>query len=341
MHFQIEHLQTATTRLVAALVLITVINLYIFINYPTQKRPLSNINRPLWSQDINFETANIKNDTGTPDGCYLVPNHIHFIRFGNPRFTYPEMICVLAALKNQKPDKITFHHNFNGSFTGPYWRVLSKLKAFTDIVEFNYEEEPKEIFGQPIDPALRKFHGSDITRIRILMKYGGIFLDNDCYVIKNLNSFRKYEMTLNWDQDQYLGTQVLLAHKDARFLKMWLDSYRGAYRGDLWYYNAGERPTTEILWRRPELIHRVKVQFGVDTHWIEQVFQESWTGWRRLHALHLLIHHQYLLANLTAKATFPVQFNQHNIAYYPITFREMAYDVYETGNIPWPKEYKD
>ena len=37
-------------------------------------------------------------------------------------------------------------------------------------------------------------HRSDIWRLQLLMNYGGIFLDNDVYVIKNLNEFLNYEM---------------------------------------------------------------------------------------------------------------------------------------------------
>jgi hypothetical protein len=29
------------------------------------------------------------------------------------------------------------------------------------------------------------------------------------------------------------------------------------------YYNAGERPTVEILYKQPELMHRVKLRLGV------------------------------------------------------------------------------
>lgn len=311
---------------------------YIFLKNHSKSK-LTEV-KALWEQTIDFDSISISNTTGTVDGSYLVPNHVHFVRFGEPTFTFVHLITVLAAFKNQKPDKIFFHCNHNLTFIGPYWEVLTKLKPFMDIVKFEYVEEPTEIFGQIISPGWRKFHGSDLTRIRVLIKYGGIYLDNDSYVIKSLNDFRKYEMTLNWDENQFLGSQVLLAHKDARFLKLWLESYRNAYRKDLWYYNAGERPTKEILWKRPQLVHRVKVQFGADTKFIHYIFQKQWPEWRNMYAVHLLYSHQYLLKSLSAKATFPVQLNETNIGYYPVTFRDMAYDVYDVGNITWKKEFK-
>ena len=32
------------------------------------------------------------------------------------------------------------------------------------------------------------------------MNYGGIYLDNDVYVVKKLDEYLKYEMTVSWDE---------------------------------------------------------------------------------------------------------------------------------------------
>uniref|UniRef100_A0A1B6DY42 Alpha-1,4-N-acetylglucosaminyltransferase n=1 Tax=Clastoptera arizonana TaxID=38151 RepID=A0A1B6DY42_9HEMI len=294
----------------------------------------------LWDQNINFWSRNYSNETGTPTGCYVVPNYVHFIRFNQPKISYVDMICILAAFKNQRPDKIFFHTNFNTSFEGKYWEVLKQTKGFLNVVTFNYLPIPEEIFGQPLNPSHKHtiFHAADIARIQVMIKYGGIIIDHDTYIIKNLNKFRNFEATINWDDDQYLGCQIIIAHKDARFLKLYLESYR-VYKPDLWYYNAGERPTTEILYKMPELIHRVKVIFGLDNSFINPLFERNWPEWRSLYSLHLLIGHQYMLQKkqIAENAYFPVEFNEENIGYYPNTFREMAYDVYDTAGVTWPK----
>ena len=41
-------------------------------------------------------------------------------------------------------------------------------------------------------------------------------------------------MALNWDENQFLGTQLYLAHKDARFLKLYLETYRNKYEKKKW-----------------------------------------------------------------------------------------------------------
>jgi hypothetical protein len=41
-----------------------------------------------------------------------------------------------------------------------------------------------------------------------MMKYGGIYLDNDIFVVHNLHKYRKYELAIGWPTDEPMGTQV-------------------------------------------------------------------------------------------------------------------------------------
>ncbi|XP_014244395.1 uncharacterized protein LOC106663820 [Cimex lectularius] len=120
--------------------------------------------------------------------------------------------------------------------------------------------------------------------------------------------------------------QVVVAHKDARFLKLWLESYRDSYKPTLWYYNAGELPT-RILEKRPFLVHKEPKLFGVYGV-VRKIFETPFTEWRTYYAFHLMARHQFLFKNITKEATYPVKFNESNIHKYPIAFRDMVYDVY-------------
>ena len=181
---------------------------------------------------------------------------------------------------------------------------------------------PTEIFGQKLNEKWRFYHGSDFCRIRILMEYGGIYLDNDSFVIRSLNKYRKFECVVNWDENQSIGNQVIIAHKNSRFLQLWLDSYR-FYRSDLWYYNGGEKPA-ELLKQHPELIHRVKGNFGADTGISQRLYKNRQHRWRQLDAIHLLINHRYYLDPNFSK--IPV-FDEINIQTYEYPFGEMAREV--------------
>ena len=88
------------------------------------------------------------------------------------------------------------------------------------------------------------------------------------------------------------------------------------------YYNAGERPTTVILHRRPELIHRVKLKFGVHMLMRELYDSTEWPDWRRKQdTIHLLINHRSYLDPHFKQ--FP-DFDEHNIQRYPYMFGQLA-----------------
>lgn len=266
-----------------------------------------------------FEGFN--NETGTENGSYIVPNVIHFLRLKQRNFSFVDAVCVLSAFKNHRPDKIMFHTNVD-DFLGPYWEKVKNTPGI--VYEIRNVTIPAKIFGQKFSKVFHIWHASDVTRIRILMEHGGIFLDNDIYVVQNLNKFRKFEMAIGWDDDQCIGTQVLIANKNARFLGLWLKSYR-EYYADRWYYNAGCKPTEELLYKRPELVHRVKLLFGVQML-VNNLYKTLWKDWRKQYSVHLLMRHRSYLdkEHLDKWPTF----DETNIKDYPMTFGEMARDVY-------------
>ncbi|PSN54203.1 hypothetical protein C0J52_03535 [Blattella germanica] len=265
----------------------------------------------------SFEGFN--NETGAKE--FIVPNIVHFLRFQSPNFTFVHAVTTLAAFKNQRPEKIMFHTDVE-SFVGPYWEKIKNTPGLVyEIVKVTL---PDTIFGQKFSEGWHLWHAGDVTRIRILMKYGGIFLDNDAYVVRSLDPFRKFEMALGWDENQCLGTQVLVANKNARFLPLWLNSYR-KYYPEQWYYNAGCKPTEEILYKKPELVHRVKLLFGVHML-VGNLYKSYWKDWRKQYAVHLLINHRSYLD----KEHFDKwnTFDEKNILNYNYTFGDMAREAY-------------
>lgn len=175
------------------------------------------------------------NETGQNwGGRLIVPNLIHYIRFNKTAFSFVEYVCLRSAYVQQQPERIYLHTNVDESnFTGIYWKwIRAESDLYRRIVVLPIQL-PSDIFDQPLSDGWRLYHGSDIARIRTMIKYGGIYLDNDVYVVANLDKYRKYEIAIGWDQDQFLGSQVIIAHRDARFLPLWLDTYR-EYHADLW-----------------------------------------------------------------------------------------------------------
>uniref|UniRef100_A0A146M4C3 Alpha-1,4-N-acetylglucosaminyltransferase n=1 Tax=Lygus hesperus TaxID=30085 RepID=A0A146M4C3_LYGHE len=276
------------------------------------------------------EFLGFNNVSGTPDGCYIVPNIVHFIRFGLQEFSFVDAVCLLAALKNQKPEKIYLHTDLP-NFYGRHWKVILSTPGISGVIELKYMRVPDQIYGQTLNNlGWRKYHASDIARLQILMKYGGIYLDNDSYIVQSLDTFRKYEMAIGWRPGGNISNQVMVAHKNARFLREWLLTYKDHYDSHGWYYNAGIRPTQEVLSKRPELVHRVSRRFAEYHGVADMLYLSKSDAWMDHYAIHLYVNHMKALVrrNLSSEATYPVVFNEDNIRLYPVNFRDMVYDVY-------------
>ncbi|CAN7945121.1 unnamed protein product [Ixodes hexagonus] len=201
---------------------------------------------------MDFTNAN--NETGF--STLIVPNIVHFIRLGNLNLSFVEVVCIRAAWIQQRPERLMIHcDECEWTVESTLWDHIKDIPGLT----VSHIERPSAIFGVSFNWIQ---HTSDVVRCRILMSYGGIYLDGDAYLVRSLDDYRRFEMSLGWPAEASLGTQVLVAHKDARFLRLWHESYR-FYNPDLWYWNAGELPTRMYLDRWPYLVHRVPEKFGV------------------------------------------------------------------------------
>ena len=202
------------------------------VNYIVEKLPISALDTMILTlKQTNYIDFNrFNNETGANQ--LIVPNIVHYVRFGARSWTFVEYICMRSAYIIQRPEYIFIHTDVD-EFKGKYWKWVLREPDFSSRIVRIPTPVPDNIFGQEFLPEWQLYHGSDVTRIRVLLKYGGIYLDNDVYVINNLDKYLKFEMTLGWYENGALGTMVLIANKDARFLKLWLDDYRD-YKKDLW-----------------------------------------------------------------------------------------------------------
>lgn len=143
--------------------------------------------------------------------------------------------------------------------------------------------------------------------------------------MRNLSPFRSHEVSLGWPKGQSIGIQLILAKPNATFARLWLESYKD-YRPTLWYYNAGEVPTT-ILAKCPDLVYRVHDQFGVRMLSKELYETPDWQEWRKQYAVHLLFRHRDYLAKNDVQESGVVDFDENNVQKYNKTFGIMARSV--------------
>lgn len=159
---------------------------------------------------INYDDAiqmqSYNNETGADH--FIVPNIIHFVRFNLSEYSFVDYVVMQAAMRNHRPDHFYIHSDTPNNFTGKYWEMIKKDRELWSRIRILPLRLPTEVFGQKLSEDWQLFHGSDVERIRIMMKYGGIYLDNDVYVVKNLDKYRRFEMVMGWSEGGYLDNQV-------------------------------------------------------------------------------------------------------------------------------------
>jgi len=261
---------------------------------------------------IDFE--GFDNETGLDYN--IIPNIVHLLYLNTTNVSFYQAVNIYSIFLNQNPDKIYMHCD-NCSFHGHYWNQINSIIELKRKLVIHKIPFHDTIFGQKYGWV--HHHRSDVWRLMILMNYGGIYLDNDVYVVNNLDKYRKYEIAVSWDSDEDgIGVQTLIAHRNARFLKAHFDKYRTNYTASIWYYNAGYAPAHILLTQR-NLAHAVKIKFG--THnLVTELYKQYWPEWKNLDTIHLLINHRHY-----QDAQSPIkEFNETNIQNYQYTYGEMC-----------------
>ncbi|XP_037509112.1 uncharacterized protein LOC119385802 [Rhipicephalus sanguineus] len=231
-----------------------------------------------WDLPVPEVTVEEYNDT-------FVPNIVHFIRLGNASLSFIEVVSIRAAWLQQKPDFLMIHcDNCSATTQSENWKHIKDIPRLT----LRYVEKPETIFGIKVSWIE---HASDIVRIRVLRKYGGVYLDSDSYIVKSLDKYRRYETAIGWPPGQSIGNQIIVAHKQSEFLRLYYESYH-KYRPDLWYYNAGHLPTQEILDTKPHLVYRIPCDFGVHEDITRILFEQCNDDWRNFTAVHAFFRHR-------------------------------------------------
>ncbi len=251
-----------------------------------------------------------------------IPNVVHFIHLDSARLSFVGFVCILAAFYNQNPAEIVFNSNIEEN-------VLLNDARFArakNATRFRYRRvsKPTHVFGQPLSGP---HHATDVLRIKLAIEEGGIFVDEDTFIVRPLEDtlMRRHNVILGRKRGEFLGTQYLALKPNSSFARLWLASYKD-YRPTMWYYNAGEKPTVDILDKCPNLVHVEEELIGVSNTLAKELYVNSlWNEWRKFYAIHLLSgHRRYLFPDVDPEIE---EFDEDNIRTYGKTFGEMARSV--------------
>lgn len=148
------------------------------------------------------------------------PKIIHFIWMSNGapfELSLIHYIAIKSAATVNPSYKIILHTD--GKPTGLYF---DKLK---DRIEINYVEPINSVYGIEIS---RFEHKSDVLRLNILRKMGGVYLDLDIITLRSFDSLltNKAVMGREVHERESVCNAVVISPKNGYFINQWLKEYK-------------------------------------------------------------------------------------------------------------------
>ncbi|KAH7939335.1 hypothetical protein HPB52_011166 [Rhipicephalus sanguineus] len=245
----------------------------------------------------------------------IIPDIVHLVRYNQTEVKLIDVLCFRSIYINHRPEKIYVHCSPCG-FTGNYTRLLEGINfTFINTVF------PKEIFNISIQVP---HHSTDVVRLRALLRYGGIYVDHDVFVVQSLRRYLRYESTISCPPGGVFGNMLMMFHKNSRFLRLYYNSYN-AFNDSIWYYNAGDLPTVALVVPHTHLVNRVYYGLETQVDMLSVLYEpHAYPYWRNAFAVHTSTFHR---VDLPYDALHNAEFTETNVRDLDNAFGEMARSV--------------
>lgn len=161
----------------------------------------------------------------------MIPNIIHYIwidksdnDFGMLPYVYE--LCVASCIKHNSRDfKIVMHSN-----KPMRYRFIKDIKE--DIIDSSIMGEMNFI------GISRVAHMSDFIRYKILKDVGGLYIDTDILVLRNLSFLLDNEFVIAKQSRAMCCNGFLAVRPNHELISETFQSYYDDYHGDKWAYNS-------------------------------------------------------------------------------------------------------
>ena len=179
--------------------------------------------------------------TVRPTEKEIVPRWFHYVHLVKPGgrydFNFIGLLSILSVLKFGKPKRIYVH--FTGEIpTGRYWafalKAIRRKRVQLVYKEYDYED----ISIAPTGHRFRFMAGiSDLIRIRALIEFGGVYLDQDIILLKDITELFHYPFVSGIEKTTWyfpwpimgLLSAFLVSEKNASFAKRWYQEYATSF----------------------------------------------------------------------------------------------------------------
>lgn len=250
--------------------------------------------------------------------CYdglPVPKLVHYVMFNMKNFYFYNLLSVLSSYRILRPCFIFIHGNVIPE--GKWWNHL--LDIVPNIVFIN-TEIPHEIFQNKVNVIQ---HQSDVVRLRVMLEYGGIYMDTDQIALKSFDKFRKYQITLSKGTSKSIGNAVIIADKRAPFLRIWYLSYY-TFDDKQWGFHSCVLPF-KLATLLPKLVNMEGYTFFGFEKSVFYIFQGI-CDWSHRYSLHLYY-------SLQKRKNHVKDYSPEEIKNMTTTFGEVARFIY-FGQLP-------
>jgi hypothetical protein len=173
-------------------------------------------------------------------------------------------MAVKMAIAVQKPDKVKFWINKDPA-PSKWW---DKIKEMVDVVY------------TPMDGVYRNVNiewpqlQSDVTRLEILQREGGIYLDTDMLVLHPLDVLHiaGHDFIIGFEPGEAsMCNALMMAEPEAPFIKLWLDKMPEALQSTTWAQGGVVTPFE--LWKENSFLAMAVdaglfCPLGLDKNWM-------------------------------------------------------------------------
>lgn len=139
---------------------------------------------------------------------------------------------------------------------------------------------------------------SDYARLKVLLEYGGIYLDTDVEVIKSFDNLLNYDAFMGFESDKRVGSGTIGAKQNAQIIKDFIKVYdeRSFYKeAGIMDLTPNVEFVTDILKKKYKLVLNGKKQILVNDILIlpmeSFMAKDYWTGWILMDENTYAVHH--------------------------------------------------
>lgn len=149
----------------------------------------------------------------------LVPRVVHIVWVRGTGFKYYHFLAVKSMHDRIRPDAIYIHGLEFPTDNLHFKRVMNELGA--KLVK---ARNPDKVFDKPV---MGVEHQADVIRLETLIRFGGIYMDTDVFVLKSVDEFLNDETVMPLETTTNgLNNGIIFAKRCSRFLQALYEGYR-------------------------------------------------------------------------------------------------------------------